>query len=194
MVLRIDFGEMRDCGVSSYSETVTKNPAAGNQFCLVLIKRRSWLGPVYFLERRSKNDPTFPRRLGIYGGKRETGENRRDAAARELLEETGLKFGAAKLQSLLYFLGDNDSAIPSEGEIFVADWPTFGKGCPTSRSISRYQRSDAAKAIFARNKETVGPPKKVRRWFNRYFWFFDWQKLTPQAAYCLLADWDRDRA
>lgn len=187
--LRKSFGDKRD--QQTFDSPRWDDPAPENQFCLVLIRQDSLLGPLYFLERRTTDDPEYRNRIGLYGGKRDKDESRQKAAVREIEEETGLKIAAGDLSSMFYFLGENDARAMAEGEVFRYRFTWSQRGRPTKGKIRAYQKAHAAD--YKSRGEKLGPPIVIRRWFGKWFPFLDWRRLTPQVAYALITDLDRDR-
>jgi 8-oxo-dGTP pyrophosphatase MutT (NUDIX family) len=167
-------------------------PPPSDQFSLVLLKREGWFGTAYFLERREKREGyAYAGRIGLYGGHCNPDETRRDAAIREIREEMGLQSGATTIVSLLRMNGDNDHQAATEGEIFTHAWESKW-GSP---SVSALKRG----LLVHRNSlnghpHQPGRPVVLRRWFNLFFLPFGWTKLTPQAAYAIIADIDREHA
>lgn len=180
----------------SHNFTGRLEPPASRQFSLVLLKREGWFGTAYFLERREnrktkgRKDYAYPGRIGLYGGHVDPGETRRRAATREIGEEMKLDVGETTLVSLLTLHGDTDLQAQTEGEVFVQAWESKW-GSP---SVGRIIRNllDHRKSLNGNPEKRPGRPFVLRRWFNLFFLPFGWTRLTPQAAYAIIADLDRD--
>ena len=178
---------------SNLGGTGRLEPPPSNQFSLVLLKREGWFGTAYYLERRENKFPgyPYPGRIGLYGGGCKPNETRAQAAVREILEETKRNVGAASLASLLKFKGDNDNLTESEGEVFVHTWSSTW-GSPSVGAIKTAIRNHRKQNFDKDDPRRPGRPVVLRHWFGLFFVFFGWKRLTPQAAYAVLADLDRE--
>lgn len=171
---------LADGGIGVYEQARTKD-----RFTLVLLKNEGWLWPTYFMERRRSNDSVYPGRIGLFGGKIEAGETSRECAVREIYEETGIRIAQSDLVLLLDFKGENDRGDVNEGEIFIY---TF-KG-KHSTSVEKIKK--AQKILLGSLKDpddAPGEPISITYWQSPVWKL--WYKMTPQAAYALLADHDR---
>jgi 8-oxo-dGTP pyrophosphatase MutT (NUDIX family) len=171
---------LADGGIGVYEQARTKD-----RFTLVLLKNEGLIWPTYFMERRRSNDSVYPGRIGLFGGKIEAGETFRECAVREIYEETGIRIAQSDLVLLLDFKGENDRGDVNEGEIFIY---TF-KG-KHSTSVEKIKK--AQKILLGSLKDpddAPGQPISITYW--QYPVWKLWFKMTPQAAYALLADHDR---
>ncbi|MFZ1990734.1 MAG: NUDIX domain-containing protein [Alphaproteobacteria bacterium] len=160
-----------------------------DRFALVLLKNEGVFTPTYFMERRLSDDPVYPGRLGLYGGLIEPDETAVECAVREIKEETGLEVAQRDLVKLFEFTGENDKGVANEGEVFVYTFRRF-KGTSASK-IEKHQKVNRAKII--ESGDFPGTPVTIRPRFGTLSNWLDWKKLTPQAAFALLADLDREK-
>lgn len=171
-------------GIGVFEQARTKD-----RFALVLMKNeRRFLGSTYFLELRRSNDSVYPGRYGLFGGRIEAGETPRECAVREVFEETGVRIAQSDLIGLLNFSGENDKGDVNEGEIFLHNFLP-GNG------ITIAQIRKAQKILIGRIKDPddlPGEPVEISSWRWPRWKKQDWLRLTPQAAYALLADLDRE--
>ena len=141
------------------------------------------------MERRRSNDTVYPDRYGLFGGRIEDDETPRECAVREVYEETGVKIAQSDLVALLSFSGENDKGDVNEGEIFLH---TFLPG----HGITLDQIRKAQQKLAEKSKDPDDLPGEavaVSSWRWRLWSHRDWLRLTPQAAYALLADLDREK-
>ncbi len=172
-------------GIGVFEEARTKD-----RFALVLMKNeRRFFASTYFLELRRSNDSVYPNRYGLFGGRIEAGETARECAVREVFEETGVRIAQSDLVELLSFNGENDKGDVNEGGIFLHSFLP-GNG------ITLAQIRKAQKILIGRLKDPddlPGEPVEVYSWRWPSWKKHDWLRLTPQAAYALLADLDREK-
>lgn len=161
-----------------------------DRFSLVLLKKASWLGPQYIMERREWNDPVYAGRFALFGGTRKEDETWEAVAVREVAEETGKEIAQADLVMLFHFDGENDIGHKIEGAVFVYTFPLWARGI-TTRDIRRFQKGTAEK--LKETDDHIGEPVIVRRLLWNWFPLLDWTHLTPQAVHALVADFDRDK-
>ncbi|MBP6011066.1 MAG: NUDIX domain-containing protein [Alphaproteobacteria bacterium] len=172
-------------GIGVFEEARTKD-----RFALVLMKNeRRFFASTYFLELRRANDSVYPNRYGLFGGRIEEGETARECAVREVFEETGVRIAQSDLVELLSFNGENDNGDVNEGGIFLHSFLP-GNG------ITLAQIRKAQRILIGRLKDPddlPGEPVEIASWRWPRWKKNDWLRLTPQAAYALLADLDREK-
>jgi 8-oxo-dGTP pyrophosphatase MutT (NUDIX family) len=175
--------------IASYVDQWPKDSLIKDKFSLVLLKKQSFLGPTYYLEYRKK-DPVYGNHFGLFGGTRIKDEMPRATAVREVFEETGLVISETKLRKLALIEGESNVLKEAEGFVYVYEFAGNFKTLSKKRIQDHqetYKRSGAATA------EDVGPPILVWRIFGHWFGLINWSKLSPQAAFALIADRDADR-
>ena len=147
-----------------------------------VLKKKGWFTTVYFLEQRLAND-TLAGRYTLFGGGSDDGESSYEVAvAREVAQETGVVAQPNQYVSKHFLISTVPGGTKFAVEIFLLD-PEIAKRQLSSSAIRRHQ---AARAIEAPD-DLVGPPKKIRRFGN--FWFFsNWSRLSSIAVYALLED------
>ena len=178
--------KLAERGIGVHEEARTKD-----RFALVLLKNEGFVRPTYFLERRLDSDDVYPGRLGLYGGliEEEKHETALEAAVREIWEETGITVAQKDLVRLYEFTGENDRGDANEGEVFVHTFRRT-KGISTQK-IALHQRLNREK--MQRTDDKPGMPVAVRPGLGNFSVWLDWQRFTPQTAFALLADLDRER-
>lgn len=179
------------CGASAQAAALGVFPEARtkDRFALVLLKNEGMLfGDTYFLERRHDNDDVYPGRFGLYGGMIESDETALECAVRELREETGIRVGQNDLVKLFDFRGENDTGAANEGEVFV--YVFRGRHRTSASKIRNHQTRNAEE--IKKTDDEPGIPVAIRPWLWKLRFWREWPELTPQAAYALLADIDRE--
>ena len=147
-----------------------------------VIKKRTLLGVIYFLEHRKRSD-SWAGRYALYGGKRKDGERSYESVlARELDEELGVPAQDNDLISQHFLITPRQNGKMTAKEIFTLQDRRFNPYLVTAR---------IEKKVRLRNQthpnDPIGYPKKIRR-IGRLWLFNSWHKLTPAAAYALLDD------
>lgn len=182
-----DQGEKADLlSIHRQDHSVTiNNPGKNTGF--VLIKRRSFLSVVYFLEIRDKDD-SYAERYGLYGGTQDTDKDEfdyKDIAARELRDELDIPAQPNDLQELGFVHSYRENGQSFSSEIFKLDH--------LHRKHLHFDKLKSAAIKNSKANDLVGRPKKIRRVFYGWWWFSAWHKLTPPAAFALLTDTVQDK-
>ena len=153
-----------------------------------LIKKKSFLGFVYFLEKR-QHDDTLANKLGLFGGSRSEASpevSHENILNRELGEELGLSEQRAGFNSKLYAKWRRENGGWTAIEVFFLE--------ERHTKYIRYKKLLAARKERAKldPDDKFGIPIKIRRVGLNWWWFRGWHKLTPVASFALLADWRED--
>lgn len=161
-----------------------------DRFALVLLKQDTVVGPEYWLELRERRDTVYPGRLALFGGMRKEGETSEACAVREIKEETGHDIGEADLIHLFQISSQNDFGQVTEGDVYLYkfEWRPFRKKLSKSRF-----RSAREKNMKEEPEDIIGQPFVIQRHFFSWFSYLNWTRFTPEAAYALIVDLDRDR-
>lgn len=110
----------------------------------------------YVFQRRTKDAPTSPGKLGFFGGHMEPGEDKLTAAVRELNEETSLNLTKKDLKFVVTEADDQLAVHLFEVEVGNTDFEVFegdGKEMYSIKDVMK--RKDLSKATSSVLKKII---------------------------------------
>jgi hypothetical protein len=166
----------------------------------VLIKKEAFLGPVYFLDIRSKADPYMAGKVNFFSGRHDIKEhNTAQTAARQKLGKyLGIEVSDDDLKERFEFSGVDTSGNKTTGTVFIVKYRMLDNAM-TTKNIKRHLGREKTSIEFM--KDDRSPIVKIVK-IKRLFWNFyvrywclpiNWTGYTAAAIHALIDDYESDR-